>query len=258
MALGNGSGHWVLVNMSPAVAHQLDSDPRLDVHAGLPDAGVRAVVLTDAQVDHVGGLLSLRDGPPIDLYATPAVFEQLTTALPVLPVLQHYCGVHWHMVPVAGDRRVASFRVAGLPELEFTAVATRSPPPPHLAHADGPQVGDSIAMAVRDLATGQRVFCAPGLAQIGEIEFEWMREADCLLLDHLPADASASPTATAASPTAAAAPPTAAVARDLLQRLSQLPARHKVLFGGLSDAVDTAFWARHGIALAYDGMEIDL
>ncbi len=244
MALGNGSGHWVLVNMSPAVAHQLDSDPRLDAHAGLTDAGVRAVVLTDAQVDHVGGLLSLRDGAPIDLYATPAVFEQLTTALPVLPVLQHYCGVHWQVVPVAGDRREASFRVDGLPELEFTAVATRSPPPPHLAHADGPQVGDSIALAVRDLATGQRMFCAPGLAQIGETEFEWMREADCLLLDHLPGDA--------------AAPPTAAAAHPWLQRLSRLPARHKVLFGGLTDATDPAHWARQGIALAYDGMEIDL
>ena len=57
MALGNGSGsgQWVLVNMSPAVAHQLDSDTRLDAYPGLPGAGVRAVVLTDPQVDHVGG-----------------------------------------------------------------------------------------------------------------------------------------------------------------------------------------------------------
>ena len=62
MALGNGSGQWVLVNMSPAVAHQLDSDGQLDTHAGLADAEVRAVVLTDAQIDHVGGLLSLRSG----------------------------------------------------------------------------------------------------------------------------------------------------------------------------------------------------
>jgi pyrroloquinoline quinone biosynthesis protein B len=244
MALGNGSGHWVLVNMSPAVAHQLDSDVRLDAHAGLSDASVRAVVLTDAQVDHVGGLLSLRDGPPIDLYATPAVFEQLTTALPVLPVLQHYCGVHWQVVPVAGDRRLASFRVDELPSLEFTAVATRSPPPPHLAHADGPQVGDSIALAVRDLATGQRVFCAPGLAQIGETEFEWMREADCLLLDHLPADD--------------ASPAAAAHAEGWLHRVSRLPARHKVLFGALASPADPARWAEQGIALAYDGMEIDL
>lgn len=251
MALGDGSGQWVLVNMSPAVAHQLDSDSGLDSHAGLADAGVRAVVLTDAQVDHVGGLLSLRDGPPIDLYATPAVFEQLTTALPVLPVLQHYCGVHWHVVPVAGDRRVASFRVDGLPSLEFTAVATRSPPPPHLAHADGPQVGDSIALAVRDLTTGQRVFCAPGLAQIDEAEFEWMREADCLLLDHRLLD----------PPPPVAAGATAARASDWLQRLADLPARHKLLFRDGAASADPAGWAAgsgQGIALAHDGMEIDL
>jgi pyrroloquinoline quinone biosynthesis protein B len=97
---------------------------------------------------------------------------------------------------------------------------------------------------VRDLATGQRVFCAPGLAQIGETEFEWMREADCLLLDHLPVDA--------------AAPPAAADTPDWLQRLSRLPARHKVLFGGQSEPADAARWAAQGIALAYDGMEIDL
>jgi len=240
MALGNGSGQWVLINMSPAVAHQLDSDDRLDQHPGLADAEVRAMVLTDAQVDHVGGLLSLRGGAPIDLYATPAIFEQLTTALPVLPVLQHYCGVHWHVVPVAGDRRVASFRVDGLPTLEFTAVATQSPLPPHLAQGEGgPQVGDSIALAVRDLATGQRAFCAPGLAQIGAMEFEWMREADCLLLDHLQA----------AEP---------ATDSPWLAQLRKLPARHKVLFGETPSEATHADWASQGIALAYDGMEIEL
>lgn len=187
IALGNGSGQWVLINMSPAVAHQLHSDAALQHHPGLQDAEVRAVVLTDAQVDHVGGLLSLRDGPAIDLYVTPTVFEQLTTALPVLPVLQHYCGVQWWVVPVAGDRRVASFRVDGLPTLEFTAVATQARQPPHLAHTEAPQVGDSIALAVVDLATGQRLFCAPGLAQLGAVELDWMHQADCLLLDGLPA-----------------------------------------------------------------------
>ncbi|MEY4414561.1 MAG: hypothetical protein RIQ53_1854, partial [Pseudomonadota bacterium] len=55
LAIGNDQGQWVLVNVSPAVAHQLDSDPRLERLSGLPDARMRAVVLTDAQVDHVGG-----------------------------------------------------------------------------------------------------------------------------------------------------------------------------------------------------------
>lgn len=257
MALGNGNGRWVLVNMSPAVAHQLDSDPRLDGHPGLAEPEVRAVVLTDAQVDHVGGLLSLRDGAPIDLYATPAVFEQLTTALPVLPVLQHYCGVHWHVVPVAGDRRVASFRVDGLPTLEFTALATQCPAPPHLAHGgEGPSVGDSIALAVRDLATGQRVFCAPGLAQIGATEFEWMREADCLLLDN-PLPELGLDTGPAFDGSAEA-PGTHAETQRWLDLLRGMPARHKVLFGQAPAGAGSRDWAAQGIALAYDGMEIEL
>ena len=240
MAVGNGQGQWVLVNMSPAVAHQLDRDPQLDCHPGLADAEVRAVVLTDPQVDHVGGLLSLRDGAPIDLYATPAVFEQLTTALPVLPVLQHYCGVHWQVVPVAGDRRVAEFRVDGLPSLAFTAVATQAAPPPHLADSEPPKVGDSIALAVQDLGTGQRVFYAPGLVRIGETELDWMRGADCLLLDQPDS------------------PQTGPDDPAWMARLRQLPARHKVLFGPALQASQREACADQGIALAYDGMEIEI
>jgi pyrroloquinoline quinone biosynthesis protein B len=238
LAIGGGDGHWVLLNVSAAVAHQLESDVLLDTHAGLPDAKTRAVVLTDAQVDHVGGLLSLRDGVPIDLYATPAVFESLTTALPVLPVLQHYCGVHWHVVPVAGDRRVAAFRIETLPQLEFTAIAMAAPSLPHATPGEHPRVGDSIVLAVRDLATGQRVFCAPGMAPTGGLAFDWMREADCLLVDS-PADESADHPA-------------------WMNLLGGLPARHKVLFSPERGAGGPDALAERGIALAYDGMEIQL
>jgi len=269
MALGNGSGQWVLINMSPAVAHQLDSDVRLASHAGLCNAEVRAVVLTDAQVDHVGGLLSLRGGAPIDLYATPAVFEQLTTALPVLPVLQHYCGVHWRVMPVAGDRRVASFRVEGLPSLEFTAIATEGVRPPHLAHGEGPQVGDSIALAVRDLATGQRLFCAPGLSRIGATELAWMQGADCLLLDDLPAGDSGSTSDSTSGSGAGVGTNTitdtdtdadadADSRQPWLALLRDLPARNKVLFCDAPSETQRADWAAAGIALAYDGMEIEV
>ena len=84
VALSGDGQRWVLVNVSPLVADLLAADARLLRHHGLPDASLRAVVLTDAQVDHVTGLLSLRDGVPIHLYATPAVFEELTQALRVL------------------------------------------------------------------------------------------------------------------------------------------------------------------------------
>jgi pyrroloquinoline quinone biosynthesis protein B len=241
-ALGTDDGHWVLVNVSAAVAQQLSRSGLAQAHPGLYNASVRAVVLTDAQLEHVGGLLGLRRGQAIELYATPAVFEDLTTTLPVLPVLQHYCGVHWHVVPVAGDTRVASFHIEDMPTLEFTALATQMPAPPHSAHSQQPLVGDSIALAVRDRVTGQRVFCAPGLTRIGPIEFDWMREADCLLVEGLGDPAHRAP------------------AHDdpgWVELLSGLPARHKVLFADEA-AQSREQLAERGIALAYDGLEIEL
>lgn len=238
IALGTDNGHWLLINVSAAVAHQLESGDGAPGHPGLCQADLRAVVLTDAQIEHVGGLLSLRGGAQIDLYATPAVFEDLTTTLPVLPVLQHYCGVQWRVVPVAGDRRISSFRVEGMPMLEFTAIATDTAAPPHSAHHQQPVVGDSIALAVHDLASGQRVFCAPGLDQFSALEFDWMRQADCLLVDGLPELCGMHQP-------------------DWVELLCRLPARHKVMFADDTPQRRDALAAR-GIAMAYDGMEIEL
>lgn len=240
-ALGTDDGHWVLLNVSAAVSNLLSRDTPLPQCPGLPDAAVRAVVLTDAQLEHAGGLLGLRCGAPIDLYATPPVFEELTTTMPVLQVLEQYCGVHWRPIPVAGDRGVASFGVAGMPTLEFTAIATHADAPLHSARRGQPVVGDSIALAVLDHATGQRVFCAPGLDRIGPSEFDWMQRADCLLLDE-------------------PAPPTPDAPGDdetWFELLSGMPARHKVMFGSASGP-RRAELAGRGIALAYDGMEIVL
>ena len=252
LALSAGGAPWVLLNVSPTVAFQLETDPRLRAHVGLPDAQVRSVVLTDAQVDHVAGLLGLRDGPPIELYATPAVFEDLTDAMPVLPVLQHYCGVQWRVIPVAGECRRAGFRVEGLPGIDFVAVATDHAVAPYSSHHGSPQAGDTIALAVHDETTGQRLFCAQGLGNVGEIEFEWMQGADCVLLGTGETESHA---------TESAHPDL----QQVLDQLSGLRARRKLLLapagqapGGVEGRALRGELAQRGIELAFDGMEIDL
>jgi pyrroloquinoline quinone biosynthesis protein B len=252
LALSGNGRHWALLNVSPTVAFQLEADPRLRAHAGLRDAQVRSVVLTDAQVDHVAGLLGLRDGPPIDLYATPAVFEDLTGAMPVLPVLQHYCGVQWRVIPVAGECRRASFRVDGLHDIDFTAVASEQEVAPYSSHRGSPQAGDTIVLAVHDVASGQRLFCAKGLAHLGALEFEWMDEADCVLLG---AGETASQEVEANHP----------ALQEVLERLSGLRAKRKLLLappdlspGARSGRALRRDLEQRGIELAFDGMEIDL
>jgi pyrroloquinoline quinone biosynthesis protein B len=158
---------WVLLNASPDIGHQIRSHPQLhsrpDELHGVRGAPIKAVVLLDAQIDHVTGLLGLREGPCIDLYATPCVFEDLTTGLPLLNVLQHYCGTRWHMLPVAGDRACAEFAIEGFDSLRFTALAIPGEAPPYSPHRREQAVGDTIALRVEDLRDGQCLFYSPGV-----------------------------------------------------------------------------------------------
>jgi len=184
IALSSDDGLWALVNVAPNVAQQIDDDPVLSVAPGLSAAGSRTVVLTDAQVDHMTGLLALRDGGPIDLYATPAVFEVLSQTTQLLPLLQQYCDVHWHMIPVAGESQSARFRVAGMGSLEFIATATDTPAPPYVPDYERSDfIGLSIALTIRDLHSGQQLFVAPGGQAMDVGGLEWMKSSDCLLLD---------------------------------------------------------------------------
>jgi pyrroloquinoline quinone biosynthesis protein B len=183
IAISADGRDWVLFNASPDIGAQIRACPPLHPREGLRDTPIRAVVLMDAQIDHVTGLLSLREGPPIDLHCTPCVFEDLTTGLPLLNVLEHYCGVRWHMIPVAGSRTRCEFAVEGFPSLRFTALAVAGKAPPYSPHRREQAAGDNIAIVVQDRLDGTRLFYAPGLAGVGDEERAWMQGADCVLVD---------------------------------------------------------------------------
>jgi len=174
---------WVLLNASPDIGQQLRGQPQLHPRHGVRDTPIKAVILMDAQIDHVTGLLGMREGPCIDIYATPCVFEDLTTVFPVISVLEHYCGTRWHMLAVAGTQRSATFAVDGFPSLRFTAVAIPGKAPPYSPHRGEQTTGDNIALLIEDLDDGSRLFYSPGLAEVGASELQWMRDADCLLVD---------------------------------------------------------------------------
>ena len=141
------------------------------------------VLLTGLQREQVSGLLDLRDGAPIDLYATPAVFEHLTLTLPLLPVLQQFCGVQWHLIPVAGEQRAADFTVDGLPALVFTALTTVD------AVRGEAAAGERIALAVRDERSQARLFVVHGESLDSaafDAMLDWMQGADCVVIDRAP------------------------------------------------------------------------
>ncbi|MGB0682254.1 MAG: pyrroloquinoline quinone biosynthesis protein PqqB [Magnetovibrionaceae bacterium] len=68
---------WVLLNASPDIRHQINTTPALYPAEGLRHSPISAVLLTNADVDHVAGLLTLRESHPFAIYGTGRVLDVL-------------------------------------------------------------------------------------------------------------------------------------------------------------------------------------
>lgn len=170
---------WILINASPDLLAQLRAHPELQPGRSIRDSAIAAVVLIDAQIDHVTGLLMLRERTaPLPLYACAPVFDDLSTGLPLVPLLEHYCGVERH--EIALDQ---PFTVAPAQGIRFTALPIESKAPPYSPRRTQAAPGDNIALVIEDLASGARVFYAPGLASAPEPVLNAMRGAQLVLVD---------------------------------------------------------------------------
>lgn len=67
---------WVVLNASPDIRQQIAAAPPLHP-TGLRESPVRAVLVTNGDIDHVAGLLTLREKQPLALYATREIHEVL-------------------------------------------------------------------------------------------------------------------------------------------------------------------------------------
>ena len=178
--VGDGSPDWALINASPDVLAQIKNTPALQPGRGIRDSGIAAVVLMDAQVDHVTGLMMLRErSTPLPIYATQQVFSDLTTGLPLVKTLEHYCKTEQHVI----DLDQALFRVEPLKNLEFKPIPLSSKAPPYSPHRHDPHLGDNIGLLITDLRTDKRAFYAPGLGVIEPQVEQAMQLADVLLVD---------------------------------------------------------------------------
>jgi len=153
VAVGVDGGAWLLLNASPDLRAQLAATPALWPRDGLRDSPVAAVVPTNGDVDHVGGLLSLREDQPFTLAATPRVLAAID-ANPIFSVL----------APGVVERRPLEldrpFRVG---PIEIVPFAVPGKVPLYL-EGQGTEAEDVVGLEVR---TGRRRFhYVPGCAAV--------------------------------------------------------------------------------------------
>src|SRR3990170_4863741 len=70
---------WVLLNAAPDLRQQINETPELhpEPDAAPRNSPIKAVVLTNGDVDAVAGLLTLREGQPFTVYGTERVLGVL-------------------------------------------------------------------------------------------------------------------------------------------------------------------------------------
>jgi pyrroloquinoline quinone biosynthesis protein B len=151
---------------------------------GLRHSPIKAVVLTNGDVDHIIGLINLREAQPLSIYGTSRVLGILKSnsvfqvlAEPLVP-----------RIPLALDKP-AALNGAGA-DLGLTVEAFAVPGKVALYLEDasagaglGTQEGDTIGLKVTDPATRKSFFYIPGCSGIDEPLARRLRGASLVFFD---------------------------------------------------------------------------
>ncbi len=77
LAVTADGDHWFLFNASPDLRQQINQTAALQPREGRRHSPIAGVVVTNGDVDHIAGLLTLRESQPLSLYGTSRVLDVL-------------------------------------------------------------------------------------------------------------------------------------------------------------------------------------
>ena len=251
---------WFLLNASPDIHAQIESCPALHPSAG-PDGGravpLRAVLLTDAELDHTLGLLLLREGRGLVVHATETTRDTLYDGTSLLRTLDAYCPVQWQ--PVVPE--------AGVPlgdGLSYRAFEV--PTSKRARFGSGEGKGRVVGYRLTDEHTGRSLVYLPAVQELTTAVRAQLDDCACLLIDgtcwhddelirlglggktaremgHLPIDGPG----------------------GSLEQLAPLPIERKIYIHInntnpilLEDSAERRITEQHGLEVAADGLELQI
>ncbi|HEU0028655.1 MAG TPA: pyrroloquinoline quinone biosynthesis protein PqqB [Ktedonobacterales bacterium] len=164
---------WFLLNASPDLRAQIESFPALRPHA-VRDTPLRAVLLTDAELDHTLGLLLLREAGHVAVHATPAVYETLSTGASLLQTLSAYAHVEWRPVAPGVEVSLAD----GLSYRAFQVPTTK-----RARFGSGQGEAGVVGYRVTNGHTGRALVYLPGAQTLTAPVRAQLEGCACLLFD---------------------------------------------------------------------------
>lgn len=185
LAVSANGVDFVLLNASPDLRQQIAQAPQLSPgpQDGLRASPIKSVVLTNGDVDHVAGLLNLREAQAFSIYSSGRILNVLAgNRIFDILVPELVTRVEFpfdEAIPLRGAGVDLGLAVKAFPVhgkialwLEDKSVA-----------GFGTQVGDTLGVEIIETATGKSCFYIPGCAKIDEPLKERLRGASLVFFD---------------------------------------------------------------------------
>lgn len=186
LAVSRDGSEWVLLNASPDLRHQINSTPELGARADgtMRNSPIKAAVLTNGDVDHITGLINLREMEPLAFYCADRVLSVIATNS-VFNVLD---AGKVKRRELTLDTPTPLYGAEAPLGLTVTAFAVPGKIALYLEDASkgdnfGSTAGDTIGLEVSDPTTGKSFFYVPGCAEVDAKLAARLRDAALVFFD---------------------------------------------------------------------------
>jgi pyrroloquinoline quinone biosynthesis protein B len=256
LAVSADGARWSLLNASPDVRQQLAAFPGLHPREGTRDLPLDTVVLTSAELDHVLGLLVMREALSYRIVSTPWVRDAILGNDAAWRLLEPSWGIAKLDAPFPLDRD-------GALEARMFPVAPKVPP--FLRELTKPHAETTVGLRITERATGARLVFVPGLKSLDSASMAELAAADVRFVDGTFFTADELRTLRPGAPDAFAMGHVPITGADSsLATLAELPGRtYYIHMNNTNPVLDAASPERSrveraGLAIADDGLEIEL
>jgi pyrroloquinoline quinone biosynthesis protein B len=188
VAVSADGRQWVVLNAAPDLRQQINETPELqpDPDGAPRNSPIKAVVLTNGDVDAVAGLLCLREGQPFAIYGSARVLDVLAENS-IFDVLNPDLVAR---VPMAFDRPFAVSGPSGPLGITIEAFPVPGKIPLYLEDEEagtgvsfGTQEGDTVGLKITEDANGRHFFFIPGCSKLDDALRARLKGAPLLFFD---------------------------------------------------------------------------
>ncbi len=173
---------WFLLNASPEIRQQIEGFQELHPR-GPRHCPIEAILLTNGDLDHTLGLLSLRESHPLVVYSTATVQRGFTQDNVLYRTLQRFPGqVTWRVLSLGQEEELAGPDGRGY-GLYVEAVAVPGKAPIHLEGFFPPSPEDNVGLLIRGATTGSRLAYFPAAGRLTPSVTAALDGADCVFFD---------------------------------------------------------------------------